>query len=282
MTAIAGMALMAVHNGCRDAAIVRQRLVAFQAPIDLMNRFPHRTGIHLGVNITPGFGAGHRLAQPTLPEPGGAGHLQRVAASQPRPKQNQAGLGDRRRGYTRLRSAVGDGSNQCVRKPEHFAGVGDQAAENGQPFLARKRFHSSSETSSSRRCISWNSPTAWRTGSCNFFGMQSWRGLPGWLCTRYSEGCPSPLAHRQLDLPHLLERSDSDPCRNRSPEAIWTMRERRPRSVAESSVRLRRKAVSCLYNIQDNNAKQEPKQNTNMLRNRTKLQTIMESIVWRH
>ena len=96
----------------RDAAIVRQRLVAFQAAIDLMNRFPQRTRIHLGVNITHGVGAGQGLAQASLPEPGGTRQLQRVEASQPRPKQNQAGHGDRRRGYTRLRSAVGDGSNQ--------------------------------------------------------------------------------------------------------------------------------------------------------------------------
>ena len=77
------MALMAIHDGYRDAPIVRQRLVAFQATIDLMNRFPHRTRIHPGVHIIHGFGAGHRLAQPTLPEPGGTSHLQSVEASQP-------------------------------------------------------------------------------------------------------------------------------------------------------------------------------------------------------
>ena len=62
------MALMAIHDGYRDAPIVRQRLVAFQATIDLMNRFPHRTRIHPGVNITHSFGTSH---------------LQSVEASQP-------------------------------------------------------------------------------------------------------------------------------------------------------------------------------------------------------
>ena len=162
---------------------------------------------------------------------------------------------------------------------QFFAGIWPHLDEHARR-LARKRCHSSSETSRRRRCISWNSPTAWRTGSCNAFGMHSWRTVPASLWTRYSEGCPSPLTHRQLGLPHLLDRSESVPCRNRPPEAIWTIRERRPRSTAESSARLRRDAMSCIRNIQDKAKKQEPKHNANMLRHRSQVKTTMESNVW--
>ena len=72
---------MAIQEGYKDVPIVRQRLVAFQATIDLMNRFPHPARVHSGVHNTHCFGVGHRLAQPTLPEPGGTGHLQSVEAS---------------------------------------------------------------------------------------------------------------------------------------------------------------------------------------------------------
>jgi hypothetical protein len=75
MAAIAGVAFVTVHDGYGDATIVRQGLVSFQTPIDLVNGFPQRAGIHLGVYDSHGFGAGHGLAQPTLPEPGCARHL---------------------------------------------------------------------------------------------------------------------------------------------------------------------------------------------------------------
>src|ERR1035437_8197665 len=88
MTKIAGMAFMAVHDGQGDAAIVRQGLVALQAPVDLMNRFPQRVRIHLRVYVSHGFGAGHGMVQPTLPEPGCTRHLQSVEASHPRPEQD--------------------------------------------------------------------------------------------------------------------------------------------------------------------------------------------------
>src|SRR6266853_4258571 len=80
MAKIAGMTFMAVHDGQRDAAIVRQCLIAFQTPVDLMNRFPQRARIHLGVYVSHGFGAGQGMAQPMLPEPGCARHLQSIDA----------------------------------------------------------------------------------------------------------------------------------------------------------------------------------------------------------
>src|ERR1035441_8723526 len=106
MTKIAGMAFMAVHDGQGDAAIVRQCLIAFQAPVDLVNRFPQRARIHLGVYVSHGFGAGHGMAQPMLPEAGCARHLQSVEASHPRPEQDHGGFGYRGRGDARLRSAA--------------------------------------------------------------------------------------------------------------------------------------------------------------------------------
>ena len=90
---------------------------------------------------------------------------------------------------------------------------------------------------------------------------------------------PSPQAHWCLGLPHFLERSDSVPRNNHSPEAICAMRERRPRSVAESSARLRRVAMSCTMTMQDEAAKQEPKHHANMLRSRPLVKATMESDV---
>src|ERR1035437_348988 len=185
------------------------------------------------------------LPQPASQEDRVSGQFQSVEAAHACPEQNRDAFDDAGGRDTRLPAPVCDTRDDGVGELEDLLGVGDQAAENGQPFLARKRFHSSSETSFTRRCSSWNSATAWRTGSCNALGIHIWRTLPAWLCTKYSDVCPAPSAQRQLGLPHLLERSDSVPRGNRSPEAICEMRERRPRSVAESSARLRRDAMSC-------------------------------------
>src|ERR1035441_6590972 len=83
MAEIAGLAFVAIHDGQADAPIVWQSLIAFETRVDLMDRFPQRAGIHLGVYGSHGFGAGHGMAQPMLPEPRGAGHLERVEAAHP-------------------------------------------------------------------------------------------------------------------------------------------------------------------------------------------------------
>src|SRR5450759_179133 len=127
MAAVAGMAFVAVHDAQGDAAIVWQGLVAFQTPIGLVNGFPQRGSIQLGVYVSHGFGAGHGMAQPTLPEPGCARHLQSVEASQPRPKQDYGGFGYRGREDARLRPAVGDGGNEQGGEMEHLIRVCDQA-----------------------------------------------------------------------------------------------------------------------------------------------------------
>lgn len=54
---------VAVHDGHADAPIVWQSLIAFQTSVDLMNRFPQRASIHLGVYGSHGFGAGHGMSQ---------------------------------------------------------------------------------------------------------------------------------------------------------------------------------------------------------------------------
>src|ERR1039458_2074960 len=87
MAAIAGMAFVAIHDGQRETVIVWQCLVAFQTCIGLVNGVSQSASIHLGVYVPHGVGAGHGVAQPTLPEPGCARHLQRVEASQPRPNR---------------------------------------------------------------------------------------------------------------------------------------------------------------------------------------------------
>src|SRR5674476_1012914 len=83
---------VAVHDGQADAPIVWQSLIAFQTSVDLMNRFPQRASIHLGAYGSHGFGAGHGMAQPMLPEPGCARHIQSVEAAHPRPKQDHGCL----------------------------------------------------------------------------------------------------------------------------------------------------------------------------------------------
>ena len=130
------MAFVAVHDGQADAAIVWQGLIAFQTSVDLMNRFPQRARIHLGVYVSHGFGAGHGVVQPTLPEPGWARHLQRVETSQPRPKQGDRGFDHGENRNARFWSAVGDGGQNIFREAEDFLGIGDQAPENVRASFA--------------------------------------------------------------------------------------------------------------------------------------------------
>jgi hypothetical protein len=74
--------------------------------IDLVNGWAQSAGIHPGVYLSHGVDAGHRMAQPTLPEPGCARHLRRVAASHPRPNQDHGGFGYRGRGDAWFRSVM--------------------------------------------------------------------------------------------------------------------------------------------------------------------------------
>ena len=130
MAEIAGMAFVAVHDGQADAPIVWQSLIAFQTCVDLMNRFPQRAGIHLRVYGSHGFGAGHGMAQPMLPEPGRARHLQSVEAAHARPKQDDGCLDHSEGGNARFQSPVRDGGKDILGEAADLLGIGDQAPEN--------------------------------------------------------------------------------------------------------------------------------------------------------
>src|SRR5208282_5973933 len=68
--------------------------------------------------------------------------------------------------------------------------------------------------------------------SSHSLGTNTWRGLPPWLCTRYSDACSSPRAQRQFGFPHRRRRGANVPRRKRWPETICVRRERRFRSPA--------------------------------------------------
>ena len=124
------MAFVAVHDGQADAPIVRQSLIAFQTCVDLMNRFPQRVRIHLGVYGSHGFGAGHGTVQPMFPEPGCARHLQSVEAAQARPEQDHGRLDHGEGGDARFQSPVRDGGQDLLAEAADLLGIGDQAPEN--------------------------------------------------------------------------------------------------------------------------------------------------------
>jgi hypothetical protein len=81
-------------------------------------------------------GAGHRMAQPTLPEQGCTRHLQRVDASHPRPKQDHEGFGYRGCGNARLGSVMEPGCQQSG-KLERLISLYDQAPQQVRVSSAR-------------------------------------------------------------------------------------------------------------------------------------------------
>ena len=84
-----------------------------------------------------------------------SGKFQSIEAAHAGPEQRRDGFEDGGGRDTRLQAPVRDVGDDSSGELEDFLGISDETAENGQPFLARKRFHSSSETSSRSRCISW-------------------------------------------------------------------------------------------------------------------------------
>jgi hypothetical protein len=70
------------------------------------------------------------MAQPMLPEPGGARHLQSVEAAHTGPKQDQGGLDHCEGGNARFQSPVGDGGKDLLAEAADLLGIGDQAPEN--------------------------------------------------------------------------------------------------------------------------------------------------------
>src|ERR1035438_8840703 len=149
-----------------------------------MNAQPQSVGVHQGAHTPDAVGAAHGLAEPATEEAGMSGEFQSIEAAHASPEQNRHRFENGGCGDTRQKTPVRNADDDTPGELKDLLGIGEQAAENGQPFLARKRFHSNAETSSMSRWISWYAPTAWQTGSCSAFGTQIWRTLPAWLCTR--------------------------------------------------------------------------------------------------
>ena len=95
--------LLKRRTGCGTLSRSMERQIS---RINLVNGLAQSARIHPGMNLSHGVGAGHRMAQPTLPEPGCARQLRRVAASHPRPNQDHGGFGYRGRKDAWIRSVM--------------------------------------------------------------------------------------------------------------------------------------------------------------------------------
>ena len=151
LAAVAGMALVAIQDSDANAVMVRQGFISLQAIIDMVNPLPQAFGLHQGVHTPDTVGAAYGLTEPVMEKAGASREFQSIETAHAGPEQNCDGLDDKGSREARLQSPVDDAGDDCLREPEDLFGISDQAAENGQRFLARRRFHSSSETSSRRR-----------------------------------------------------------------------------------------------------------------------------------
>ena len=127
---IAGVALMAIEGGNADPAVVRQRLVAFQPVIDVVDPLPQSLGIHRSVDTSDSVGAADGLPEPALEEAGASGEFQSVETAHARPEQNNDGLEDDGRRNTRLQAPVDNAGDNRPGETEDLLGIRDQAAEN--------------------------------------------------------------------------------------------------------------------------------------------------------
>jgi hypothetical protein len=67
---------------------------------------------------------------------GGGGEFQRIEAAHAGPEQNHDGFDNAGGRDTWLQAAIQDARNNSPGKLEDLLGISEQAAENGQPFLA--------------------------------------------------------------------------------------------------------------------------------------------------
>jgi hypothetical protein len=139
---------MAIQGRDGDPMIIRHRLVALQSDIEMVDASPQPLGVHKRADPPDAVGAAHRLSQPDTEEVGTSSEFQSVQATHPCPKQNRDGLDDGGGRDTRFQAPVHDAVDDSGRELENFLRISDQAAENSQAFLFRKRFHCNSETSS--------------------------------------------------------------------------------------------------------------------------------------
>jgi len=127
---IAGVALMAIQGSNADSAMVRQRFVAFQPFIDMVDPLPQSLGIHQSVDTPDGVGAADGLPEPVLEEAGASGEFQSVETAHARPEQNHDGLEDDVRWNTRLQAPVDNAGDNRPGETEDLLGIRDQAAED--------------------------------------------------------------------------------------------------------------------------------------------------------
>src|ERR1035438_2205787 len=127
---IAGVALMAIKGGNADPAMVRQRFVALQPVIDMVDPLSQSLGIHQSVDPPDGVGAAYELTEPLAEEAGVSGEFQSVETAHARPEQNGDGLEDDSRRDARLQAAVVDAADHDPGEPENLFGISDEAAEN--------------------------------------------------------------------------------------------------------------------------------------------------------
>ena len=149
---VTGVALVAVHHGDTHSPGVRQGLVSLQTFVDVVNPLPQFAGIDKCMNTAHSVGTAGRRSQPFLPETCAGGQFESVEASHSGPEHDQCRFHHDRSRDARLRPSVRDRRNHCGGEIENPFRPCDQTPEYGYRFRSFSRFHSSSETSSNRRC----------------------------------------------------------------------------------------------------------------------------------
>ena len=113
-----------------------QRLVTFQAAIDLVNYRPQALWLHLSANLAHRIRAWKPLAKPSLPEAGAGRVLQTIQTPYPGPKQHQPGLYHRRGRNPWHLASVRYPYNRLP-QGKYLVAVPDNPSENGlSPFSA--------------------------------------------------------------------------------------------------------------------------------------------------
>jgi hypothetical protein len=145
------MTFVTIQDSRCDPLIVRQRFVTLQPVIDVVNSLPQTLGVHQRIHTPDAVGAAHGLPEPAAKEAGVSGLFRSIEAAHAGPEHDRDRFDDDRGRNAWLKAPVNDCGNDGPGEVKDLLGISDQAAENAQPFLAMKRFHSSSETSSRSR-----------------------------------------------------------------------------------------------------------------------------------
>lgn len=172
------MALVAVQDRDAHPLHIGQGLVAFQARVEGVNAVPERLGIQQRMDASHGVGAAGGLVHPVLPKAGSRDQGPGGEAAQAGPEHTQGRCDHGCGGDTGFQSPIRERRHAVPGDVKNLFRVSDQAAETGERFLSRSRFHSDSDTASINSCIRRYSVTASRTRSCHACGTQIWRSFP--------------------------------------------------------------------------------------------------------